>query len=133
MAQKSVNHAGTAQMTPCDGTPESKTWCCGSTKDCCNSEHAITLAQRLEARASTHTGSQLSNGAKAGIAVGVSVGVIVLMTFLFFVRRAERKKTGSSQHQHYDYRATGTTQETMGIPVDDLPSRSVTAKHELPA
>lgn len=120
-------------MTPCDGTPNSKTWCCGSTKDCCTSEHAITLAQRLGTRASAHTGSQLSNGAKAGIAVGVFVGVIVLMTFLFFVRRAERNKIGSYRHQHYDYRATGTTQETMGIPVDNLPSRSATAKYEVPA
>lgn len=91
------------------------------------------IARNLGSRVSTHTGSQLSNGAKAGIGVGVTVGVIVLMTFLYFVRRAERQRVGSSQHQHYDYRATGTTQETMGIPVDNLPSTSVTAKNELRA
>lgn len=136
--RQSVDEDGNAQITPCDGTPDSETWCCGSTTDCCSGEHAITLAQKLGSRGSSNSSSTasrdsgLSNGTKAGIGVGVSVGVIALMTFLFFVRRAERKRVGTSLHRHYDYRATGTTKETVGIPVNDLPSSSVTAKHGLP-
>ena len=35
-ANKQQVNRGNVRMTPCDGTSESATWCCGSSRDCCS-------------------------------------------------------------------------------------------------
>lgn len=37
----------TIVMTPCDGTANSSTWCCGSSSSCCGTSKAISIAQLL--------------------------------------------------------------------------------------
>lgn len=34
-------------MTPCDGTSNSSTWCCGSSSSCCGTDSVISIAQTL--------------------------------------------------------------------------------------
>jgi hypothetical protein len=36
-------------MTPCDGTPNSTTWCCSRNKTCCGTDSEVTLAATLGA------------------------------------------------------------------------------------
>ncbi|PVH95685.1 hypothetical protein DM02DRAFT_731689 [Periconia macrospinosa] len=40
---------GAAEMTPCDGTPNSKLWCCGRTKSCCGTDSQWELPTTLGA------------------------------------------------------------------------------------
>ncbi|KAH1346827.1 hypothetical protein KXV68_005764 [Aspergillus fumigatus] len=43
-----VNPGRTLPLTPCENTPESKTWCCGQNNTaCCGTSEAITLAPTL--------------------------------------------------------------------------------------
>lgn len=100
-------------MTPCDGTANSTTWCCGDSRYCCGTSSAVTIAQVLSPAtsspaststsgiatpstspsASSGSNSGLSTGAKAGVGVGVAVGAlsIILALVWFFLRR---RKTG---------------------------------------
>lgn len=78
-------------MTPCDGTPTSETWCCGvGNTTCCNSDSAINIPAQFGKQAASATtdvptatntnppssssSNGLSDGAKAGIGVGVARG-----------------------------------------------------------
>lgn len=42
-------------MTPCDGTANSSTWCCGSSSSCCGTNDAISIAQTLGSGLATTT------------------------------------------------------------------------------
>lgn len=94
-------------MTPCDGSANSTTWCCGDSRYCCGTSSAVTIAQVLSPAtsspsstsgiatpstspsASSGSSSGLSTGAKAGVGVGVAVGALAIILALvwFFLRR----------------------------------------------
>jgi hypothetical protein len=49
-------NGGTHEMTPCDGTANSTTWCCGNTASCCETL-PITIAAKFGVVLSTSTSS----------------------------------------------------------------------------
>lgn len=111
-------------MTPCDDTRDSETWCCGLTKDCCNTNAAVTLALPFKGTTSqtsssissessttssgpapTNTTSSedqstnkggLSTGAKAGIGVGASIGALAILALGYFIAKALHWKKKAS-------------------------------------
>lgn len=44
---QALDISGNIRMTPCDGTPTSGTWCCGTSTSCCGTSDAIALAATL--------------------------------------------------------------------------------------
>lgn len=100
-------------MTPCDGTDNSTTWCCGATADCCGTDFGGvklaptflgTLASTTSVSTSTtsfstskttppidsDTSPALPGGAIAGIVIGALAGVALIGATLFFVVRRRR-------------------------------------------
>ncbi|KAF4548656.1 Hypothetical protein D9617_26g078690 [Elsinoe fawcettii] len=58
---------GNARITPCDGTPSSRTWCCGENRDCCGKGGAdeIVLQATLGAVQSSSRTSTTSSPASS--------------------------------------------------------------------
>ncbi|PVI01635.1 hypothetical protein DM02DRAFT_627534 [Periconia macrospinosa] len=121
------NNTGSARMTPCGNDPTSTSWCCGNTNDCCITKtgvinlpikfdgKAISSSQSSATPASTQSNTSspsphaphsqdpkgLSTGAKAGIGVGATLGVLLLLGALIFVRKAlawRRRACTNQQH-----------------------------------
>lgn len=109
-------------MTPCDGTPNSETWCCGlDNTACCGTPDAITLAAFGATSTTTTTtttastsisalatgspvisnepeikysaGTGLSDGAKASISVDAAVGGIAVIAALAFLFVRRRRQS----------------------------------------
>jgi hypothetical protein len=104
-------------MTPCDGTPTSETWCCGTSTLCCETfpstipalfnNKASTLSSSTSSTAqashsptstaqvlSSSTSSSLSGGAIAGTVVGAAIAVMLVIIAGLIVVRMKR----TSQH-----------------------------------
>ncbi|KAH8690731.1 hypothetical protein BGW36DRAFT_364297 [Talaromyces proteolyticus] len=111
---KNGSSTGFVQVTPCDGTANSTTWCCGKDNSCCDTPAAVTIAQTLAAQTSTvasistasatsnpttthsHTSTQTttssstpsssaSSGLSDGAKAGIGVGVGVGVIAIFAV------------------------------------------------
>lgn len=98
-------------MTPCDGTKNSSTWCCGlSNKACCGTSSAIKLAQifgdyspssnhstsNSQNAATSHSSSKMSKNTQIAIGLGVALGVMIIISglALFFLWRQKNRKYG---------------------------------------
>jgi hypothetical protein len=120
---------GHAPMTPCDGTAESETWCCGYTTDCCGTDDEINIASLLDTTSSVSSSStptptpsrsqdsavdqptqtpetpppppSLSTGAKAGIGVGAGAGgvLVIGVLVLLFLRRRRQQRQQRERQQ----------------------------------
>ncbi|OKL63291.1 hypothetical protein UA08_01719 [Talaromyces atroroseus] len=130
------NSKSDTQVTPCDGTANSTTWCCGNSTSCCGTSDAVTIAPTLSGYTSSTTSSStssatvsptttasasslpsatsgLSAGAKAGIGVGVAVGAIAIIfaAFLFWRRRAAYRGLQNNSGPALPLSKTGSVKE----------------------
>lgn len=103
----------TPRLSPCDGTANSSTWCCGETTDCCQTGNGVITLQQVFGRVSssvsssvtTATGtltvgittdgqslSKLGTGGIASIVIGAVAGIALLAAAIFFACRKSRRK-----------------------------------------
>lgn len=146
-------------MTPCDNTSSSDYWCCGTSRDCCDTPKAIKIPQTLGESTSSSASSSptstpttakttspsprpaseatgISTGAKAGIGVGVgAAGVIGIGGLLFLYLRRRRNKPATISPGELD---TQVAQQRHDTPVQvqarrhELPTKG-NEKYELPS
>jgi len=102
-------------LSPCNGTANSLTWCCGETTDCCQTGNGVIALQQVFGRllssvstplptattistagSSSSPGVQgprkLSAGAIAGITVGAAVGLAIVVAGILLRRKGSRRK-----------------------------------------
>lgn len=114
-------NGGNQQLTPCDGTPTSETWCCGPSNDCCASNY-IRIPKELGARADIQSNTTspvspstgLGGGAIAGISVGAVAGVALAGLIGFAITKRSRKRfaasseTSPTQQDENSHNASGS-------------------------
>jgi hypothetical protein len=67
-------NGGTHEMTPCDGTANSTTWCCGNSASCCETL-PITIAAKFGVIPSTSTSSATATPSTSGASQTTSSSV----------------------------------------------------------
>ncbi|KAJ5736655.1 uncharacterized protein N7483_001780 [Penicillium malachiteum] len=138
----------TSHMTPCDGTKNSSTWCCGDDNTaCCGTSSAITISQYFgdydpsstRQESTSRSSSGMSTGTKAAIGLGVALGVTLVASacaiFLLWRQRNQLRMQSMNPQPGY-HRNVAKPQELMessgvsGVFSQEMPNRDVL---ELPA
>ncbi|KAJ5722987.1 hypothetical protein N7488_001022 [Penicillium malachiteum] len=141
----------TSEMTPCDGTKNSSTWCCGNNNTTCCGTSSITISQYFgdydpsqtrqeifpspssssNSSSSSSSSSGMSSGTKAAIGLGVVLGVTLFASacaIILLVRQRNQLRSQSMNSQPGYHRKVTNPQELMessGGISSEMPNRDV--------